>query len=305
MTILYPVPNNDFGRLIERVFNEVRMPLRSSKYSNHIYSNFVHVYCLIYKERLNVSYRRFKQIAEDMQLNRLLGLKKMPHFTTIQKFLQRVDKQLFRRMVRACHKLMHLVKLECSIDATGLSLTNPSHYYRKRIDGICVKNYVKTSLNVENRHKLVLDIETHCTNSHDTNDFIPLLEQLEHVTLVLADKAYDSAKNIKYVTQQLKADCHIPVREWKQGRLGYGHKPHIHGKHRLRMLKHFNKQKYGMRSIVESINSALKRTMGSYVCSHRPDNQQKQVVLKALAYNIEIMAARSLVKFKALILWFA
>ena len=52
-------------------------------------------------------------------------------------------------------------------------------------------------------------------------------------------------------------------------------------------LKIFNKTKYNYRALIESVNSSIKRTLGSYVCSKRADNQQKQVTIKGIAYNIE------------------
>jgi len=304
MNMLCPIINNDFGKLVERVFNECRVPFRNSKYSNHVYSNFVHVYCLVYKERLNVSYRRFERIAKDLQLNRLLAVKSVPHFSTLQKFLQRMQKDLFRKLVRVCHKLLKLKNLQCSIDSTGISLTNPSAHYLKRVDSVKVKNFTKTSLNVENNHKIILDIQTHTERCHDTKDFIPLLKNLCSVSLVLADKAYDSTKNLKYVLEELKAEPQIPVRQWKQQRYKYGFKPLVHGKLRRKMLEEFDEKKYSKRNIVESINSALKRTLGSWVCSRKPKNQEKQVIIKALAYNLEIITVKGLLKIKALFLCF-
>jgi len=51
----------------------------------------------------------------------------------------------------------------------------------------------------------------------------------------------------------------------------------------------FDKSKYNYRALIESVNSAIKRTLGSYVCSRRADNQQKQVTIKAIAYNLELI----------------
>jgi IS5 family transposase len=267
-----------------------------------MYNNFVHVFLLVYKERLNVSYRRFVEIASEVKLQRMLCIKRIPHFTTLQKFMQKVPKQLFEKMVRACKKLLGLKELNCAIDSTGISLTNPSHHYLKRVDGVKVKNYVKTSLNVDFKHKIILDVKTHINRSHDTNDFIPLLKNLKNVVTVLADKAYDSTKNLKYVSETLKAEPQIPVREWKQTRKGYGHKPKINGKNRKKMFTNFNKTKYSNRNLVETLNSAIKRTLGSWVCSRKPKNQQKQVTIKALTYNLEIITRKTTKQIKQLII---
>jgi transposase len=41
--------------------------------------------------------------------------------------------------------------------------------------------------------------------------------------------------------------------------------------------------------IVESIISAVKRRFRDFVTSRKQDNQQKQIILKVLAYNITIL----------------
>ncbi|MEK6972548.1 MAG: hypothetical protein AABW72_00720, partial [archaeon] len=46
----------------------------------------------------------------------------------------RISKSLFEKMVKACYKLLDLRNVDASIDGTGFSNTNPSHYYCDRID---------------------------------------------------------------------------------------------------------------------------------------------------------------------------
>jgi len=167
--------------------------------SKKMYNNFVHVFLLVYKERLNVSYRRFVEIASENNLQRMLCIKRIPHFTTLQKFMQKVDKRVFEKMVRACRKLLNLKDVVASIDGTGFSNTNPSHYYSKRVDGVSVKNLTKTVFLADNKSKLVLNVRTHSDRASETLDFIPLVRELKKtLKCILADKAYDSFKNRKY-----------------------------------------------------------------------------------------------------------
>jgi len=105
--------------------------------------------------------------------------------------------------------------------------------------------------------------------------------------LVLADKAYDSTSNREYCWNN-GIEVHIPVREWPQTRRGFGLKPH-YSKHRKKAVKLFDEKKYAYCSLIESVNSAIKRTLGGYVCSRKPGNQQKQVTIKAITYNLEII----------------
>jgi len=287
MNALYEVRVSGFYKLCLRVFEEIRFPFCFSNFSKKMYGNFVHTFLLVYKERLNVSYRRFVEIAEDLNLKRMLCIKRIPHYTTIQKFMQKVNKKVFEKMVRACRKLLKLKDVEASIDGTGFSNTNPSHYYVKRSKEqdkeIKVKNYTKTVFLADNKTKLILNIKTHSDHSSETLDFIPLVKDLKKVlSCVLGDKGYDSMTNRKYCLDN-KIEVHIPFRQFAKSRQQESGRP----SKRKTLQKAFDKNKYNYRNLIESVNSAIKRTLGSYVCSRRPDNQQKQVTIKGIAYNIE------------------
>lgn len=285
MNALYGIEVSSFYKLCFRVLEEVRFPMHFFYRSKKMYNNFVHVFLLVYKERLNVSYRRFVEIAAENKLQRMLCIKRIPHFTTLQKFMQRIDKKLFEKMVRACRKLLNLQDVEASVDGTGFSNTNPSHYYCKRIDGKTAKNYTKTVFLTDNKSKLILNLRTHSDNSHESPDFIPLVKELAGVLkTVLADKAYDSMKNRKYCIEN-NISVQIPFRKLQRSR----QQEFNPQSKRQRLEKQFDETVYKRRSLVESVNSAIKRTIGSYVCSRRADNQQKTVTIKAIAYNLELI----------------
>ncbi|MFH1895759.1 MAG: IS5 family transposase [archaeon] len=289
MNALYEIRVSGFYKLCLQVFEEIRFPFCFSNFSKKMYGNFVHTFLLVYKERLNVSYRRFVEIVEDLNLKRMLCIKRIPHFTTIQKFMQRINKNVFEAMVRACRKLLNLKDVEASIDGTGFSNTNPSHYYVKRSKEqdkeIKVKNYTKTMFLADNKSKLILSVKTFSDKTAETSQFKEMVQEVHDILkTILADKGFDSMSNRKHCWQQ-NIEVHIPFRKWKiqQDRQG---KQHYSAKRR-RALKLFNKTKYNYRVLIESINSSIKRTLGSYVCSKRADNQQKQVTIKAITYNIE------------------
>ncbi len=289
MSSLVPVEYNSFFCVVERAFFEARIPLYFSNFSKKMYGNFVHIFLHVYKERLNCSYRRFEAIATENRLQRLLGIKKVPHYSTLCKFLKRIEKNILRKMIHACARIINIVESKSIIDSTGFCLTNPSHYYLKRINGKSPKNFVKTTLVVDANTKIVLNAQTHSKNIHDINDFIPLIDELSGITKrILADKAYDSTNILEYCRVNNISPM-IPVREWKNARKGYGAKPHIGGKLRKKMFDNFDKTAYAQRNIVESINSAIKRTLGGFVGSRSSGNQEKQALLKTLTYNFEII----------------
>ena len=286
MSILYPIEYNKFYRLVENVCFEVRLPFRFSTFSKKMYGNFVHVFLAVYKEKLNQSYRRFVETCDENNMQRMLNIKRIPHFTTIQKFVQRINKTLFEKLVRACRKLLKLKNITAAIDGTGFSNTNPSHYFIKRIDGKIVKNYTKTVFLADINTKLILATETYSNNKNETLSFKPMIKQLAScLKTVLADKGYDSKENRQYCWDN-NIEVHIPFRQYSKTRKQEWNIP----SKRMLAEKKFNKTKYNQRALIESINSAIKQTLGGFVRARTANQQQKNVTIKAIAYNIEHIA---------------
>ncbi|MEK6902803.1 MAG: IS5 family transposase [archaeon] len=289
MISIVPIEYNSFFRLASRAFSEARFPLYFSNFSKKTYGNFVHVFLHVYKERTNASYDRLRELVIENKLTRMLGIKSIPHKSNMSRFLKKIDKEVLREMIRACARIVNIIESKSIIDSTGFSLTNPSHYYLKRINGKSPKNFVKTSLLVDSRLKIVLNAQTHSKNVHDINDFIPLINEMRGVVKnILADKAYDSTNVLEYCKLN-GINPMIPVREWKNFRDGYGAKPRIGGKLRRKMFENFDAKEYARRNIVESINSAIKRTLGGFVRSRLAGSQEKTALFKALTYTLEII----------------
>lgn len=281
--VLHPIEYNNFYRLVENVCFEVRLPFRFSNFSKKMYGNFVHVFLVVYKEKLNLSYRRFVEVCSENNMQRMLCIKRIPHFTTIQKFVQRMNKSLFEKLVRACQKLLNLKDVTAAIDGTGFSNTNPSHYYQKRIDGAVVKNYTKTVFLTDLNTKLILATQTFSDKRHETTVFKPMVKQLAScLKTILADKGYDSMSNRKECWKH-NIDVHIPFRQFAKTRHEELSKP----SKRKAIEARFDQTLYKKRALIESVNSAIKQTLGGFVRARTATNQQKTVTIKALAYNIE------------------
>lgn len=280
LNILQPISFNAFYKQVQRVFSEVRLPFHFSKYSNKIYNNFVHVYLLILKERHKCSYRRLTELLNDVNILRMLGIQKLPHFTTLQKFINKIDKSILQKLVMACHKLVNSNKMIVAVDSTGFINVNPTYYYLNRC-GIRppYKNFTQTSILVDTNTKLVLNIMTNSHRKNDTQSFIPLIDALKsNILRALADKGYDSMELRKYCWEN-NITVHIPFRKFP----GYL----TVSDNRIKAMKRFRTKSYNKRSIVESVISAIKRTTGGFVTATKQDNQQKQVILKVLTYNLE------------------
>ena len=283
--VLYPIEYNNFYRLVENACFEVRLPFRFSNFSKTMYGNFVHVFLCVYKEKLNLSYRRFVEVCSENNMQRMLCIKRIPHFTTIQKFVKRMKKELFEKLVRACRKLLNVKDVTAAIDGTGFSNTNPSQYYQNRINAEKVKNYTKTVFLSDINTKLILAVETQSNHAHETTHFKPMVKQLMScLKTILADKGYDSISNRKLCWKN-GIDVHIPFRAFKSQKDRLDNQ--FYSKQRRNALKKFDKTIYNQRALAESVNSAIKQTLGGFVRARKASNQQKTVTIKALAYNIE------------------
>jgi transposase len=282
MKNIYPIQVNNFFHLVEKLCFLTKIKNTKSVFSKTMYGNIKLVFLIAYKEKLNCSYRRFVKICDENQVQHMLCLKRIPHYTTLQKFVARTPKQLFEQLVKACRKLLNLKNVESSIDSTGFSNTNPSHHYCKRIHKE-VKNYTKTTFLTDNKTKLILNVKTVSDRTHDSTFFKPMIKEIKKsLKLVLADKGYDSQENRKYCLKN-NIEVHIPFRHWSKTRKQEFNIP----SKRMLSEKKFDQTKYNKRSTIESINSAIKRTLGSYVLARNASEQQKQVTIKALTYNIE------------------
>jgi transposase len=281
---IYNVKLNSFYQLVEQLCQTAGVKNTNHWHSKKMYGNIKLTYLICKMQQLQTSYRRFIEIISEDGTQHMLCLKKIPHFTTLQKFVKRTPKTLFEKLVKACRKILNLKNIESSIDSTGFSNTNPSHHYCKRIHKE-VKNYTKTTFLTDNKTKIILNVKTVSDRTHDSTFFKPMIKELaSSLKLVLADKGYDSQENRKYCLKN-NIEVHIPFRHWSKTRKQEFNIP----SKRMLSEKKFDQTKYNKRSTIEAINSAVKQTLGGFVRARNASQQQKAVTLKALTYNIERM----------------
>ena len=283
MSSIYEVRLNPFYLTVEELCQIVRYRNLKSAFSKKMYGNHKLIFMVLYKEKTGMSWDRFIEFAGEINLARQLCIKKMPVKSTFIEFIKRTPKTVFEEFVRAFRKLLQLKNIIAAIDGTGFSNTNPSHYYQKRIDGKEPKNYTNTVFLADITNNIILDVRTTSGKESEMTAFKPMISQFaDHLKIVLADKGYDSMSNRKTCWDN-GIDVHIPFRKFSQSRrqeLG------LPSKRKLAEQK-FNKNTYNQRALIESINSAIKQTLGGFVRARKATNQQKTVTIKAITYNIE------------------
>jgi hypothetical protein len=120
-------------RMVKAIFKVCKrqhIPLYSSRYSRKDFTLWQHIALM---QRIRKSYREytydFLTVAD--RLLEAIGLSKIPHFTTIEKFMLRIPSMLLERVIGGFILLTR--KQLFAPDSSGFSLHHASIYYALRI----------------------------------------------------------------------------------------------------------------------------------------------------------------------------
>ncbi|MGC8860879.1 MAG: transposase [Thermoplasmata archaeon] len=130
--------NNDVYKFIDLTFMIAKrsMPEYSNKFSKKIYTQWQIFVLLAIKIYFNVSYRGLiAEVEYNPTIIDQLSLEYIPHYTTVQKFMERMKvrglEKVFRKALLIIRERFENDML--GIDATGYSTEYHSHYYDKRV----------------------------------------------------------------------------------------------------------------------------------------------------------------------------
>ena len=273
------------ARAIIRVLEKAGIPRYFSQYSNRIYDAWQHVILLAIRQLEDKSYRRFAEWLRSCRpLLRLLDLRRIPHYTTLQKFAARIPSELLDRVLRGFVSKKDGVEasLILGIDASGFRPSKASSYYTRSLRPRKVRRYVKCTLAVELRSQLICSFKARRLARHDVVDFEPVMEkaQLKPGFVVVADKGYDAEHVHVYVREELGGFAVIPPRHldvpvWR-----------TRGRFRKEMKRGYSKKLYNQRSKDETVFSVVKRLMGEHLSSRLVRAQNRELALRLIAYNV-------------------
>ena len=256
-----------------------------SKYSNKIYTNYTHLFLLVYKQFRKFTYENLLNDLEDnLTLRAYLDLNKLPHYTTLIKFSKHLPCKILDRLVIAFKKILPTPK-KVAIDATGISLDNASPHYCKRV-GIPYKKrpFMKTTFIVDIENYIILLCKLRKKTRHDTIDAKPMIRKLaKHYDpdILYADRGYDDNNIFKLCFEKLKAyplilqkNLHVPKHRKK-------------GNYRKITCDVFDYGEYLQRNKIETCNSMFKKRFGDCVKSKLDKTQRVEIFLRVVAYNID------------------
>jgi hypothetical protein len=266
----------------QKLLRKSRILRYSCKFSRKIYTQHQHILLLVLKTYLRRTYRETVEVIGELQrIRRRIRLRRIPHFTTLQKFMKRFNPMLLERLIYSM-----IDNSGCSrvaVDSTGFSSSYASTYYVKRGKGNDdeVRSFMKASIAVDLKRQVVLSLKVRKAPANDCRDFIPLLKKI-NPWLVIADKGYDTEKNLLYLRSR-NIHAVIPVRT--------GHNSPRRTKLRKRMKRWFERnpvadEVYHERSKVESVFSSLKRKFGDVLHSRSTLLRKKELKLRFFVYNV-------------------
>lgn len=247
--------------------------------------------CLVLKNFLRTDYRGLTaHLKDNSTLLAALELRRVPHFTTVQKASRRLlQTKPARRLLEATVRLQlgrkRRVK-RTAIDSTGLECSAASGYFvrrRQRVESpwktVVYHHYPKLGV--------VSGIDDHFIYAYqvgrgprpDVDEFRPLVaDALERVRIsqMAADAGYDSEPNHKFARDRHGIRTVIPA---KHGRPTT--KPAT-GRYRKLMQVRFDRPAYRQRCQVETVMSMIKRRQGAHVNGRSYWSQCRDLRLLAL-----------------------
>lgn len=266
-------------------------PLYRGTRSNHLYTQHQHLVLLVLRQWMGKSYREFCEwMSVCTALLRAIGLARMPHFTTLQKFTMHVEWGFLDRLLGSYAEQLNDVDI--AVDSTGFSCTSASQYYinvlrrneEKDVSFVKkpVRRHLKQTIAVDMDTQLIMSMREREGPGADAPDMLPVLGGVPStvkVRAVVADKGYDSKEIRRYIWYHLGAETHIPLRK-PQKRQGEGR-----SMNRRRQEAMFDEGKYRRRSLVETVHSVLKRLMRSDVLARSRSGQHVEMGMRVIAYN--------------------
>jgi hypothetical protein len=277
-----------------------RLRRYAHRYSPQVYTQPQLFVCLVLKTFFRTDYRGLTALLQDFDaLRAYLGLKRIPHFTTLQKASKRLlraprAKALFQGTVRRFLGRRYRLK-RAAMDSTGLDCGRRSAYYvRRRQAGqtgkkrVLYSRFAKLEASFDCRSHLLLAAFVGRGPRPDTDRFVPLLNatlEVVHPKSMLADAGYDSEGNHCHARLTKKVLSYIPAT------IGRPTQKLPTGRFRRQMKQRLNKDygSYGQRWQAETAWSMLKRCIADTVQGRSYWSQCRDLWLLVITYNILLL----------------
>jgi Transposase DDE domain len=266
------------------------------KFSPKLYTQPQLFVCLVLKTFFKTDYRGLTTyLGEWTELRRTIGLRGVPHFTTLQKASRRLLRLPRARRLLTATIRRHLGRRRsvrrAAFDSTGLDCGHRSPYYVRRRSAtskqwqrVTYHRYAKLELAVDTANHVILAALASSGPHPDTDRYVPLLKATRRqvkVKATVADGGYDSEPNHEYARQT------CGVRSFMPATIGRPSPKPPTGRYRRQMRQRLNScyGGYGQRWQVECTNSMIKRRLTSSVAARSYWAQCRELLLIVLTYQ--------------------
>ena len=203
----------------------------------------------------------------------------VPDYSTIDRRVNKLDVKL--------DKEGYGDDIVIAVDASGIKVSNRGDWIRHKWK--VKRGYLKIHIAVDTKSKKITSMNVTSEKVSDSKLLKKLVDetiQKAKVNKVLADGAYDSKKNFRYLTEK-KIEPVIKVRKNTSNKAGGRIPRKLVAQEYLRNPEAWKRNHgYGQRWMVESTFSSLKRTFGEYVSARKLRNMENEMMIKASLYNL-------------------
>jgi hypothetical protein len=277
------------------------LPTHRHKFSPKKFTQPQLMACLVLKEFSRLDYRGLAaHLADHPDLAGLIGLEVIPHFTTFQKAAARLFKAAPARAMfdavleRALRQKVRKRRVPlAAVDGTGLESRHVSRSYVKRRSKTGTRTQ-ETTYSKYPKVVLVTDCTTHLVLAaipgrgpgSDLVLFKAALKQAAaraRIGTLLADADFDG----EWVHEHVRSYGIRTLIPPERGRPS--EKPPA-GRWRRRMKQRFDRKKYGQRWQTETVNSMIKRRLGSALRARIHWSRCREIILRVITHNVMIVA---------------
>jgi len=281
-----------FARTALEVCRAVLAPYRT-RFSKHQFTQpqLLAILCLMRYE--DWTFREAEvRLGEHRELRQTLGLRRVPDFTTLYRFLQRLDGHTLDRALGETVRRMRgwrrrgPRRARVAVDATGLAQGAVSTFFVRRMHHhgqkpLPWRHWLKWVVVADLDHQFLLSQSARRGPWNDCASLPSMVEaasQQTHIGVVLADAEFDSERNHTYIRQRLGAQSVIPA---KRGKKTW----RVRGV-RAEMRRAFPRQPYRRRALIETVFSSVKRKLSARAPGRSLRMQMRQALLLGLSFNL-------------------
>lgn len=260
------------------------LPTYSDPASPKVFTQRQLLALLVLRKFLRATYRgTVEQVALMPELRDALALKKLPHYTTLQKFDARANVETLVNSIlaRLAHDVTGGKPADGAMDSTGVEVTNASAHFvsrkgqkRDKFLKVCMvilcTALIPTRLHLEWGPR---DDHTHA------KQLATAAHRASPLSMLWCDKGYDSEPFHEHCWEKLGVISYAPTR-MREGQQYAG------GTHRILMQEQWTG--YGKRWACETFHSGMKRTVGSTLTARTETTMRHEAALMVLTYALRV-----------------